>query len=139
MTDRGSAKNGTKPHRGRAGADDALVSALAAGRTARESAALAGVSERTVARRLHDPAFADRIRALRSAALVAAAGRLTDGSTAAADVLRGLLTSEDEHVRHKAAVKLIELGLRISEVLELDRRVADLERLLAGAASGGAL
>ncbi len=123
-------------HGGRHSADDALAAELAAGRTLRDAAAAAGMSERTAHRRLQDREFVARVAALRGVMVRAAAGRLADGMTQAADVLRALLASADEHVRHKAAVKLIELGVKVAELAELEQRVADLEAA-ADAAEGG--
>jgi hypothetical protein len=48
--------------------------------------------------------------------------------TDAADVLRALLGNGDPHIRHKAAVKMLELGLKVTEVAELKSRVARLEQ-----------
>jgi hypothetical protein len=59
----------------------------------------------------------------------AAAGRLASGMGQAADVLLVLLGDPDPHVRHKSAVKLLDLGVRVSELADLARRVDDLERL----------
>lgn len=117
--------------RGRADADDALAAALAAGRTVRDAAAAAGVAERTAFRRLADAGFRGRVSELRAGMVSAACGRLADGMAAAADVLRGLLADDDPHVRHKAAVKLIELGVRMRDATEVEARLADLERQLA--------
>ncbi|HVK09818.1 MAG TPA: hypothetical protein VM597_13665 [Gemmataceae bacterium] len=123
-------------HRGRGNADDPLAAALAAGRTVRDAAATAGVSERTAYRRLADEAFATRVAHLRGQMIGRAAGRLADAMGEASDVLRALLASGDEHVRHKAGVKVIELGLKVAEVAELERRVAALE-LRSGAGEAG--
>ena len=49
--------------------------------------------------------------------------------SAAANVLREQLGSADEHLRHRSAVKLIELGLKVVELSELERRVSELEAL----------
>ncbi|QDU19731.1 hypothetical protein [Urbifossiella limnaea] len=115
-------------HRGRQNADDLLAAALAAGKTAREAATSAGVAERTVFRRLADDPFRRRVSELRAAMLgAAAAGRLADTMTSAADLLRGLLADPDPDVRHRAAVKVIELGAKLGELTDLERRIAGLE------------
>jgi hypothetical protein len=115
-------------HRGRVSADDRLAAELAAGKTVRDAATAAGVAERTAHRRLADPGFKAHVADLRGQMVAAAAGQLADGMGEAAGVLRALLGSEDEHVRHKAAVKLIELGLKVVELAELERRVSELEQ-----------
>lgn len=119
------ARRGTK--RGRSGADEALAAALASGKAATEAAHLAGVSLRTVWRRLALPEFRARVEKLRGEMISAAAGKLSAAMSEAADVLKGLLASTDEHVRHKAGVKVIELALRVVELNELERRVSELE------------
>src|SRR4051812_38904491 len=85
----------TVSHRGRHSADDALAAALAAGRTVRDAAAAAGVSEKTAHRRNADPAFKARVTALRAGMVTTAAGRLAGGMAAAADVLVALLADAD--------------------------------------------
>lgn len=114
-------------HRGRNSADERLAAELAAGRSVKDAAAAAGVSERTAFRRLADPVFKTRVTDLRGEMVATAAGRLADGMTGAADVLRALLGSADEHVRHKAAVKLLELGSKVVDLAELADRLAELE------------
>lgn len=114
-------------HRGRTNADDLLAAALAAGKTAREAATAAGVAERTVFRRLADDPFRRRVSEHRAAMLGTAAGRLADTMTSAADVLRGLLGDPDPDVRHRAAVKVIELGAKLAELTDIERRLSELE------------
>lgn len=113
---------------GRSGADERLAAELAAGKTVHDAATAAGIADRTAFRRLADHTFKARVAELRSAMVATATGRLVDGMTEAATVLRSLLDSTDEHVRHKAAVKLIELGLKVTELAELEARVNRLEK-----------
>jgi hypothetical protein len=116
-------------HRGRASADERLAAELAAGKTVREAAPAAGVSERTAFRRLADTAFKARVDELRAEMVSRAAGRLADGMVEAADVLRAFLVCSEPHLRQKAAVKLLELGLKVNEVTVLKSRVARLEQV----------
>ncbi|QJW98513.1 hypothetical protein [Frigoriglobus tundricola] len=44
----------------------------------------------------------------------------------AAAVLRAGLTEPHVNVRHKSAVKLIDLGLKVAELYELERRLEEL-------------
>lgn len=118
-------------HRGRSEADDALAAALAAGRSVKDAAAALGLSERTVHRRNADPAFRARVQALRDQMVSAAAGRLADNLEVSVLILRRLLTNADPHVQHKAAVKIIELGLKVRSEVDLAGRVALLEQRLA--------
>ena len=52
------------------------------------------------------------------------------------DVLRALLAAESESVRLGAARALLELGVRVRDAVELDRRVQELEDLATAQAEG---
>ena len=120
-------------HRGRADADETLAAYLATGRTLRSAAKLAAVSERTARRRWADPAFRQRVQQLRAEAVERAMGRLSGDMARAAAKLRQLLKAEAENVQLGAAGKLIDLGLRMREQVELADRIAALEsRLVEG-------
>ena len=115
-------------HRGRHSADELLAAQIAAGKTLRDAAATAGVSEKTAQRRATDPEFRGMVSQLRAGFIGNAAGILADGMTEAANTLRTLLADADANIRHKAAVKLIELGIRAAELVDLDARVNALEQ-----------
>ena len=122
---------------GRKSTDDLLAAALAAGKSTQDAATAAGVAERTVYRRLIDPAFKARVTELRGAMLATAAGRLADGMGEAASVLRALLTDADANIRFRAAGKLIELGVKVIELTDLEQRLAALEQQTTDTTSGG--
>jgi hypothetical protein len=123
---------------GRAGAKDVAAAHVAAGRTLKDTAAAANVSERTVQRwTAGDAAFQARVAELRSAMVAEAAGRLASGMGAAAVTLLLLLKSKDEDVRHKAAVKVIELGLKVRDQTEIEERLARVEEQLTGGKTDG--
>jgi hypothetical protein len=112
----------------RSNADHLIVAALAAGTTNQDAAAAAGVGERTVRRRLEDPAFQRQVLDARSALLEQAIGRMAGATTEAADTLRSLLNAESENVRHAAAKTLLELTAKGLEQLDLAARIVQLER-----------
>src|SRR5262245_32737267 len=114
-------------HRGRQNADEALALAVASGQSLRDAAGSAGVSERTAARRWADPIFRRRVIELRADMVQRSLGRMADGMTEAADVLRQLLAGESESVRLGAARSLLELGVKLRESVELEERLAALE------------
>src|SRR4051812_8384746 len=90
--------------------DELILVALASGQTAKRAANLAGVSERTVHRRLADPAFRARVQHARNLVVEQALGRLTDGMTAAANKLRILARkASTDAVRVAACKAVIEL------------------------------
>lgn len=109
-------------------ADDLIIAALAAGKTVADAAQAAGVCPRTVRRRRSDPAFAARVRRARGELLGEATGKLVGGLAAAVLVLQQLLVDDDPAIRLKAADKLLTHAMRASELVDLEARVAELER-----------
>jgi hypothetical protein len=116
--------------------DDALALALACGATIEGAARQAGCGARTAYRRLRDPAFAARVRDLRADMVRRASGLLT---AAAAEAVRTLLALQKDGVppatRLGAARAVIELGIKVRELSDLEDRVSLLERAAQG---GGA-
>ena len=104
-----------------------LVAALAAGATLVDAARQAGVSERTVRRRLDDPAFCQQVDEARAAMLTQAVARLTAASVAAVETLQTLLAAEPAFVRLAAARAILDLGLKYREHHDLTERVLALE------------
>ena len=98
---------------------------MASGQTLRDAARAAGVGERTATRRWADPAFRLRVSELRGEMVGQALGRMADGMTEAADVLRGLLAAENEVVRLGAARSLLTLCVKLRESVELEKQVRD--------------
>jgi len=98
--------------------------------TVRDAAAVADVAERTATRRMADAGFRRQVVELRSATVRSAAGKLADGMTAA-DTHRGLLTHADDSLRLRAASKLLELGLKTWQVVDLESQVSELSERLA--------
>jgi hypothetical protein len=74
------------------------------------------------------PAFRRRAQELRAEMTSQALGRMAAGMSEAADVLRGLLAAEAESIRLGAARSLLDLGLKLREAVELESRLAELER-----------
>lgn len=118
-------------HRGRENADDAILMALACGAMAENAARTAGVATRTVVRRLANPAFKARLQAIRSDMVQRAAGALTAASQ---EAVRTLLTLQKEAtppaVRLGAARAILEMGIKVREVAEIQDRLAALEKQL---------
>jgi len=109
--------------------DDRLIAALARGRTHEQAADDAGVSVRTVSRRLTDPTFKLWVHEARRELLTVATSRLCDAAGDAIDVLRALINdSESEHVKLGAARSLLQLLLPLREQLDLEERILALEQ-----------
>jgi hypothetical protein len=115
-------------HRGRRNADESLALAVATGQTLRDAAGLAGVAERTATRRWAEPEFRRRVAELRGELVGRALGKLADGMNDAAQTLHKLLKAKSEAVRLGACRGLLELTVKLRESVELEQRVAELER-----------
>ncbi len=111
-------------------ADDALALDLAAGATRDDAARKAGVSPRTVFRRLADPAFRRKVEAARAELLERTVARLASLGPDSADTLQGLLQSADEKTRLGAVRTALEFMLRGHELHTLVRQVEELRRQL---------
>jgi hypothetical protein len=121
MADRGS-------HSGRERADAALAAALVGGATYDQAAEVAGVSVRTVSRRLSDPEFLRCLSALRAEIFEAVANRLTHAGLLALTTLVELLARESPpSVRLGAARALLDSMLRHADTIELEQRLRALE------------
>lgn len=113
--------------------DMVLAMALASGKTWREAAAEVGVGVSTVTRRMREPNFRALILTLRRSAVEQAAGLLAKSMADAATQL-GLIATDgvDEGNRLRAAVSLLQLGLRFHEQLDLAERISALEESSGG-------
>lgn len=117
---------------GRSGADTALLAALAGGATVEGAAKTAGVSAATAKRRLRNPAFRAELAAIRAETIARAVGVLSMASVGAADELLRLTNSaRSEQVRLAAATRILELGMKLRESLDLEQRVTELEVMLS--------
>lgn len=125
------AADGRKP-RGKATADEALLVALACGATVAKASAETGISVRTVRRRLADPVFQTRLRQVRGEFLERAGGALVAASVRAVSTLLALQeTDQPPAVRLGAARAVLELGLKIREIADIEVRMRELEEAVA--------
>ena len=109
-------------------ADDALVLALACGLSAEQAAKQAGVSPATVYRRLQDPAFQTRAEELRHEMLTRAAAMLAAAGVESVRTLADLLMpAYAPAVRLTAARSILDLGVKLRSLVELEGRLLDLE------------
>ena len=117
--------------KGKGKADQNLLLALACGATAENAARQCGVSERTVYRRLSDPAFQQQLQGMRTDMVQRATGALT---AANAEAARTLLSLQKETappaVRLGAARAILEISTKLREATELTERIAALEAQL---------
>jgi hypothetical protein len=109
-------------------AEAALILALACGASPEGAAQKAGVSPRTVYRRLADPAFRAQVNDVRADMVRRAAGMFTAAGMASIKTFTTLQESAaSEAVRLGAARAVIELGCKLRENAELLERIAAVE------------
>lgn len=113
---------------GRRKGESEFTLALAAGATVRAAAKKAGVGERTAYRWVEDPAFRERVDAVRTAMFDRAVSRLAKGAAAAAETLQRLLKAEGESIRLGAARSVLELAFKAHDWADTVARIEELER-----------
>lgn len=110
--------------------DEVLIAALAAGRSYAEAGGLAGVSGRTVARRMADVGFARLVADRRGEQVVAIAGRISSLSSEAVDAIRDCLSDTSASTRLAAAKLLLEWSLKFRRGEDLTLAVVEIRQHL---------
>ncbi len=114
---------------GKRNCDEALILALAGGADVAGAARKAGVSERTVRRRLEGADFRARVDGVRSELVRQAVGKLAEAGGLASSNLRALEDSaKSEAVRLGACRAVLEFMFRGHELDTLARQVEELRR-----------
>src|SRR5687768_1591881 len=115
--------------------DDTLILALACGANVEAAARKADVSARTLFRRLKDPVFRKKVDDKRAEILSRSSAMLSAGCSEAVRTLLALQTENaSPTVRLGAARAVLELGIKLKETVELDKRLGELEAKIAGQA-----
>ena len=91
----------------RSAQDELLIAALASGRSYADAASIAGVSARTVSRRMSDARFARRVADRRGEQVVAIAGRITSMTAEALNTIRDCLGDDRPELTRLAAARLV--------------------------------
>jgi hypothetical protein len=118
-------------------ADDALLMALACGVTVENAAAKVGLSTRTVYRRLADADFCKRLQKVRTDMVERATAMLTAAGMEAVKTLLVLQqAATPAAVRLGAARAVLEIGIKMREVADIEQRLAALEEQMALQQSG---
>jgi hypothetical protein len=107
-----------------------LVLALAAGASASAAAKRAGCSRRTVFRRLEDAEFRRAVARARGQIISRATSLLARTSAKAVATLQKLLDDANASVRRMAAKSLLDSLARLSDLAEVEERIAELELAL---------
>jgi transposase len=118
--------------------DDVLIEALAHGLSYRDAGERAGVTSRTVQRRMDTPEFRARVSSRLTEVTSATTGRLTHAAEQAIDTLvEELRNGERSADRVRAASQLLGFGIRFRREHELEARLREVEaRLGLGSGSG---
>jgi type II secretory pathway component PulF len=125
------------PQTGRRNVDHNLLTALACGATVEAAARSAGISESTVYRRLRQPAFSQRLQEVRADMVQRTSAMLTASGMEAVKTLLALQqASTPASVRLGAARAILEIGLKVREVADLERRLSALEQQLSAGNAG---
>ncbi len=112
---------------------DTLTLALAQGKTVTAAAKAAHISRATATRRLADAEFREQVAAFRADIFSSASGQLAATLTEAVEALRGLLRSESEAIRLRAASAVIEQSIRLRDSEDITVRLRNIELMLANA------
>jgi hypothetical protein len=110
--------------------DEILIEALASGMTYAEAGKTAGLTSRTVSRRLEDPEFSVRVSRRRGDRVAQVTGALTAMSTEALQVLRECMADGRPADRLRAAQLTLVLMSRFRHDTEIEDRLAALEQQL---------
>jgi hypothetical protein len=112
--------------------EDTLLLALACGATVEAASKQCDLTERTIYRRLSEPDFKAKLQELRTDMVRRAAGLLTAATN---EAVRTLLSLQKEAtpaaVRLGAARAVLEIGMKLREIVDLETRMAALEERLA--------
>jgi molybdenum-dependent DNA-binding transcriptional regulator ModE len=110
--------------------DAKLVTALAGGASIRGASRQTGISERTIYRRLESAEFCQQVVEARKKMIERATATLVGGSTKAARKLVKLLEADNPSIQRLAAKDILELRLKIVQVEEIEKRLAEVEAAL---------
>lgn len=118
--------------------DQVLLTALVCGGTVESAARKAGVSARTVYRRLSQARFQERLRRCRRDLVERTSGLLTGAALGAVKTLVDLQQdpAAPATVKRRAARDILELGLRFRDTTDLEERISRLEQGASGDANG---
>ena len=107
-----------------------FVGALAVSATVKSAAQSVGVGERTAWRYMGDPAVRAAIAERQSAVLAQVTDGVLSDMSAARELLLKMMgdPAVSDGVRVRAALGVLEVGLRLFEMISLNDRVAELER-----------
>ena len=123
-------KGGQNVAKKRTISDETIISALLSCPTLEAAAAECGLSVRQLYERRQDPQFAKQLQEAQSAALAGTVRYLQHHTATAAQTLADLCqNAQQEQTRLQAARALLEQAARLTETINFDARLSELEQL----------
>lgn len=107
--------------------DAVIIAALVSGATVDEAAKSAGISPRTVHRRLCSPEFKAALDDANFEVIRHAVSRLSGASLRAVDTLEDLLEADSENVRLQAVRTIFQLPINFRETIDHEDRLRQIE------------
>ena len=107
--------------------DEQIMLALLNSPTQKQAAALLGVTEQTISKRIKEADFQKRFSELRRKMLDSVSSELTKASYAAANKLIEFLDSKNEQLRYSACCKILQLANDAVALNEISQRLDRLE------------
>ena len=112
--------------------EDALLTALACGLSVEQAARQTGVSTRTIQRRLTEANFSFRLDELRHEMLARSCAMLTAAGVESVRTLVELLKPQQAaNTRLQAARAILDLGVKLRQLVDVEEQVHELERRYA--------
>ena len=110
--------------------DEKLLAALMVTPTISAAAAALGCGERTIFRRMENPAFREQYERMQRDALLTASAGLYGRVGAAVDTMAAIMTDGQvgASTRLNAARAIVDAAVRVAEVVDIERRLDALER-----------
>jgi len=113
---------------------DGIATAVASGSTIKAAAEAAGCSLPVAYSLSRSPEFKKRVNDVRSEALQAAVGVLSEAATKAAAALANLLDDEDPKIRLAAATKLLSSITPLTELHDLRHEIQEIREMITSPA-----
>jgi len=107
-----------------------MVELLIAGQPVQRAARIVGVGRTTAFRWLRDPDFKTAMAGAKATIFNRAIMELKTATLSAGRKLIGLIGSKSENTARLAATTILEVGFRIKEEEEIDRRLTALEKIV---------
>ena len=121
--------------------DEVVVSALFATGNNKEAAELAGISQKTLYRRLAQPEFREKIRAARLETLENVTTEIQRHTTSAIRVIAGVMEDEKVNpaIRLQAADAILRHTVKLVDLVDLSARLEAMESQIRDMDKGGVL